>query len=294
MSRGTRSKKPPEPPRPYVDLHLHSYYSDGSDAPAQVVARAKALGIRALSLTDHDTTGGLREAREAAEAAEIHFLNGVELSCRLDDISVHVLGYGFDPEHAPLQELLAWLSDARARRMERILHQLNAHAIEISLADLGAEESGQTLTRMHVARVLRERGMARTVQGAFDHYLNPGAPGWVPSEAASIADGIAAIQGAGGLAFLAHPYLTRRLRQRIDEVVAHSFDGVEAYHTSHSRDAVQRLRILALDRGLLVSGGSDCHGMAKGKPEMGGVKTPLACWQTIMQELERRRGAAPE
>lgn len=288
VSRGTRVKRAQEPPRPYVDMHLHSNYSDGSDSPAQVVARAHALGIRGISLTDHDTTGGLAEARTAAEAAGIAFVSGVELSCRLEDISVHVLGYGFDASHAQLQELLAWLSDARARRMDRILSQLSAHGVEISLDELGGEGVGQTLTRMHVARVLRERGLARTVQGAFDQFLNPGAPGWVPSEAATIEQGIAAIKSAGGVAVLAHPYLTRRVRQRLDEVLAHDFDGIEAYHTSHSRDALQRLRILAHDRGLLVSGGSDCHGMAKGKPEMGGVKTPLSYWEKLMQAIERR------
>lgn len=288
MGRGTRNKKLPEAPRPYVDLHLHSYYSDGSDSPTRVVERAQALKMHALSLTDHDTTGGLAEARAAAEEAGIHFLVGVELSCRLDDMSVHVLGYGFDPEHAELQALLARLSGARQHRMEQILARLAAHGLEIHLDELGGSGAGQTLTRMHLARVLHERGHVRSVQGAFDHYLNPGAPGWVPSEAAEISEGIEVLHAAGGLAFLAHPYLTRRVKRSIDQLMEFPFDGVEAYHISHARDAVQRLRILALDRKLLVSGGSDCHGMAKGKPEMGGVKTPVAYWDAIQQALAKR------
>lgn len=276
------------PARPYIDLHLHTHYSDGSDSPALVIERAAALGIRAVAITDHDTIDALPEGRAAADAAGVGFLNGVEISSRFEDMGVHLLAYGFDEQSPTLRAMLARLTEGRARRAAEILDRLAAAGIAITREELGGLEAGGALTRMHIARILRERGQVRTVQAAFDHFLNPGRPGWVPAESVPVAEAIETVRGAGGLIFVAHPHLTRRLKRSLDALLEHSFDGIEAFHSAHSREGTRALRILAHDRGLLVSGGSDCHGNAKGKPEMGGVKTPLSCWEAIQQRLGGR------
>jgi 3',5'-nucleoside bisphosphate phosphatase len=280
-----KPQAPATPRAPFIDLHLHSHCSDGSDSPARVVERAHALGIQALSLTDHDTTGGLAEARAAANTLGIAFVSGVEVSCRHDDMVVHVLAYGFDPGNAPLQSLLCGLAEGRAARTRAILARLVEHGIEINIDDLRAPNGAHALTRMHIARLLCERGVTRTVQLAFDQFLNPGRPAWVPGTASPIDKAIDLIHAAGGVAILAHPYLNRRVKRSMDALLEYPFDGVEAWHSSHSRDAVQRLRILALDRKILATGGSDCHGSAKGKPEMGNVRTPLSCWEALRGRL---------
>lgn len=282
--------RPVLPAKPYVDLHLHSHYSDGSDSPSRVVERAQALGIHAIALTDHDTIDGLPEARAAAEAAGIAFLNGVEVSCRFEDMGVHLLAYGFNPADAPLVGMLRELSSSRADRAVRILERLAEAGIQIHREELGELEEGGALTRMHIARILRERGYVRTVQGAFDQYLNPGRPAWIPSESVPVAEAIATVHNAGGLIFVAHPHLTRRLKRRMDALLEHPFDGIEAYHSSHSREGIRVLKLLAHERDLLVSGGSDCHGLAKGKTEMGNVKTPLSYWDALQARLRENTG----
>jgi hypothetical protein len=276
---------PATPRAPFIDLHLHSHCSDGSDSPTRVVERAHALGIQALSLTDHDTTGGMAEARAAADAVGMAFVSGVEVSCRHEDLIVHVLAYGFDTDNAPLQALLNGLAEGRAARTRAILVRLAEQGIEIRIDDLHAPSGAHALTRMHIARLLCERGVTRTVQLAFDQFLNPGRPAWVPGTASPVDKAIELIHGAGGVAVMAHPYLNRRVKRSMDTLLEYPFDGIEASHSSHSRDAVQRLRILAMDRMLLATGGSDCHGTAKGKPEMGNVRTPMSCWQSLRERL---------
>jgi len=280
MRRATGAPAPP-----YIDLHLHTHYSDGSDSPARVVERAAALGIQAIALTDHDTIDALPEGRAAADAAGIGFLSGVEISSRFEDMGVHLLAYGFDEQSPALRTMLTGLAQGRARRANEILERLATAGITITREELGGLEEGGALTRMHIARILRERGQVRTVQAAFDHFLNPGRPGWVPAESVPVTEAIATVRGAGGQIFVAHPHLTRRIKRSLEALLEHPFDGIEVYHSAHSREGTRTLRILAHDRGLLVSGGSDCHGNAKGKPEMGGVKTPLSCWEAIQQRL---------
>jgi predicted metal-dependent phosphoesterase TrpH len=281
----------PQTRRPYIDLHLHSYYSDGSDAPAEIVRRAAALGIAALSLTDHDTTAGLEEMRGAAEEAGTGFVNGVEVSCRHAglDLGLHILGYGFDPCHAALSELIQGLARGRADRVRQILQKLADAGIVLPLLQHPDAEDAGALTRMHVARALHEAGHVRTVQRAFDQFLNPGGIAWTPQAAAPIEEAIEAIHAAGGVAAIAHPCLTKRLSKSLDELLKLPFDGIEVYHSSHTRADTQRLRILAHERGLLPLGGSDCHGMVKGKREMGGVKTPFSCWEALQERLAKRQ-----
>jgi len=267
----------------HVDLHLHSSHSDGSDAPAEVARRAAALGLKAIALTDHDTLSGVAEATAAARELGMACLSAVEASCGLDHVEVHVLAYGVEPGGSPLEEKLRGLRAIRSERAARIIEKLHANGIALEFST-----DAPAVTRMHLAGALVQQGYASAPQDAFDRYLNPGRPAWVPKENLPVAEGIEAIQASGGVAVLAHPNLSKRLRAKLDTLLRLPFVGIECYHISHTPETTRELLGIAASRGLLATGGSDCHGTIKRRsPEMGKVLTPYACYEQLMERLAR-------
>ena len=276
----------------WADLHLHSNCSDGGDPPERVMARAAELGIIAAALTDHDTVAGLAAARAAAETAGVAFLNGVEISASFETQEIHILGLGIEMNAPVLARLLAVSHEGRLARIDDIIERLDRFGVA-SRSALQAQLGGAGLSgRMHVAVALKGMGKAATVQKAFERFLNRGGPGYVPKSLPTALDAIDAIHGANGLAFVAHPGLGHTLRRRLGALLELPFDGIEAWHVSHTPAMTSSLRALALDRGLLVTGGSDCHGDIKGeKPTMGRVKAPHACYERIVEALAARNRA---
>lgn len=272
----------------YADLHLHSNHSDGSDAPARVTQRAAAAGMYAMALTDHDTLSGIPEARAESGRQGIALLSGVEISARFERREVHVMGLGVREDCAALSERLGTLQRARRERVDRMVDQLRAAGIPLDAERIRARTQGIAPGRMHVAVELRDQGTTRSTQEGFDRFLNFGCPGYVPKEMMSVEEALELIHAAGGLAFVGHPGLSKSLRQMLPKLLAFPFDGIEAYHISHSPGRTDEFLQLARGRGLLVSGGSDCHGAAKGAPEMGKVRMPYAHYEAICAALEQK------
>ncbi|MBX3178032.1 MAG: PHP domain-containing protein [Candidatus Hydrogenedentes bacterium] len=270
---------------PFVDLHLHSTCSDGSDPPETVAARAKAAGAVAIALTDHDTMAGVPAARAAAEALGLGYISGVEISAGFEGREIHVIGLGLDHEDTGLVSALEALRAARDSRGRLILARLAELGVGLPAFEIGPVDSGSALGRMHIAQAMAERGYVKQVQEAFDRYLNPGRPAFVPKETIPLAASIDLIHGAGGLAFLAHPGLGNWVRKALPALLAFPFDGIEAYHVSHSPGRTEGFLALARERGLLVTGGSDCHGTIKGKALLGSVQTPERVFAAIMARL---------
>ena len=279
-------------PRPdedgaWVDLHLHSSCSDGADPPEQVVARARAFEISAIALTDHDTIAGVERARNAAEAIGLGFLPGVEISAEFKGREIHVVGLGVDVASPVLGDLLHVLSEMRRRRLTAILDALQRMNLSLDVEQVLDSNIHVQPGRMHVAKALRHMGAATSVQNAFDRYLNPGCPAHVPKQLPPAEEVIAATHQARGLAFLAHPGLGRWSPGRVNALLALPFDGIEAWHVSHTPDMVRQFSAMAGKRSLLVAGGSDCHGGIKGEaPTMGRVKVPHDCYATIVKRLK--------
>jgi len=256
------------------DLHCHSTASDGVLSPAQVVQRAAANGVSVLALTDHDELAGLAAAAEAARAAGIRLVPGVEVSITWSDISIHIVGLGVDPENPTLASNLDCVRSSRGRRAERIAAEFDGLGIEGSLEGAYAHaENPKAIGRAHFARFLVERGIAPDVATAFRRYLARGKPGYVPHQWADLADAVAWIRASGGRAVVAHPgrYKLPRaeLRRFFGEFKAAGGEGIEVVTGSHSPEQYGEFARLAREFGFLASRGSDFHGPAESIADLG-------------------------
>lgn len=245
------------------DLHSHSYYSDGTLAPAELVAQAHAAGVEALALTDHDVTDGLAEATDAARRVGLHLISGAELSVTWEGQTLHVVALAIDPAHTGLQAGLAELRARRDVRAEEMARRLARHGIDV-YDDVRARARGRILSRTHFAHALVERRHARDLRHAFRQFLRRGAPGYVPCEWAPMSEAIGWIRAAGGHAVLAHParykLTSGKLARLLAEFKESGGEAIEVVSGSHSRDDAFRFGALAEKFALFASCGSDYHG----------------------------------
>lgn len=274
-------------PEGYADLHLHTHYSDGADPPATVVERARALGFAGIAITDHDTVAGINEAAAAAADSKMAFLPGVEISATYGQIEIHVVGLGIHPGDAVLLEALHTVQEARQHRADRIIGRLNTLGVTITRDEVERVAGGASaLGRMHIARALHERGDSKTVQDAFFRYIGRTGKAFIPKRSLSCNKAIDLIHSAGGVAILGHPGVGTTVRHILARLFTLPFDGIEAYHSQHTPGEVTQYLEIARERQLLVSGGSDCHGVKEdGSFEMGKVRIPMRYFEGIQAAL---------
>ncbi len=257
------------------DLHSHSTASDGTLTPAALVAHAAAQGVDVMALTDHDTTAGLDEARDAARQHGIELVPGVEISVTWMRRTIHVVGLGIDPGHGPLQAGLAKLREFRDWRAREIGERLQAAGIDGAWEGACALSGGGLVGRTHFARFLVARGHARNMREVFRRFLVRNRPGHVAGQWATLEQAVGWITGAGGQAVIAHPArygLTRtRLLTLIGEFRECGGEAIEVVSGSHSPDEVSVMARHARDTGLLGSAGSDYHGPENPWIEMGRI-----------------------
>ena len=243
-----------------IDLHLHTTASDGLLAPAALVARAAQCGLRTISVTDHDTFAGLREAGEAARHYRLRLVNGVEITAIEEGRDVHLLAYFIDPSsHAVAGFLDAQRAD-RVRRVKEIAERLASLGLGIDSDRLLASTPDRhSIGRPQIADALVAAGHARDRDDAFDRLLGDGSPAFVPRRGSSPEAVIGLVREAGGVVSMAHPGLTR-MDQIIPRLAAAGLASLEVRHSDHDEPTEQRYRALAAGHGLAVSGGSDFHG----------------------------------
>ncbi len=246
-----------------VDLHVHTNASDGLLAPGDLVRAVRAAQVEVFSVTDHDTVDALDEARRAAEAAGLTLVNGVELSAYWRAVEFHILGYFLDPAHAALRAFLDTTREARRTRLHAMLNRLHAMGMQIPPEEVLARARNGNVGRPHLARALVERGFVGSADEAFDRYLGTDRPAYVPRPDVSVGDAIPVIREAGGIASLAHPGLHDR-DDAIPDLRAAGLAAIEVYHPKHAFGRARRYRRLAQEHGLLVTGGSDFHGINEG------------------------------
>ena len=258
----------------YIDLHAHSDCSDGVDTPEELVARARAAGLHALAITDHDAVDGVERARRVSPG-DLEIVSGVELSAREGASDVHVLGYCFDPANP---ELLSYLETFRSNRLSRaksIVRKLNDLGVTLELESVFAHtrDAKTSIGRPHIARALVESHQVDSMQDAFTKYLGNHAPAYVPKMLFTVGNAIRIIHDAGGVAVLAHPGSLRR-DELIPGFIESGLDGLEVIHPDHSSTVRRYYGQLASKNRLVTTGGSDYHGPRPDRCGLGGMKVP--------------------
>ncbi|AVX20558.1 hypothetical protein SAMN02745885_00248 [Carboxydocella sporoproducens DSM 16521] len=242
-----------------ADLHLHSTASDGTLSPEEIVAEAAALGLTTIAITDHDTMDGINSALIAGKKHNVKVIPGIEINTEWKGLEVHILGYYPDMFHPQFADMLLTLQAARRERVIKTIEKLQRNGIDIDISDILAEAGGRCLGRPHIARALIKKGYASTQREAFELYIGPEAPAYVPRFKLSPEQAISIIIQAGGVPVLAHPGVLAR-DDIIYYLLKHGLMGVEVFHPDHNARQIQIYLKIARKLDLLITGGSDCHG----------------------------------
>lgn len=252
----------------YVDLHLHTTASDGVKRPSEMVKYAKEKGLQAISITDHDTIEGLEEGLAEGEKIGFEVIPGIEISAEHSPGSMHLLGYFIDIHCPSLNERLRYLQKARGERNPKMIEKLNRLGVNITYEEVVRASGGGQVGRPHFAQVLIEKGYVRNFQEAFERYLRKGAPAYVDKLRFTPGEAIHFIKEAGGVAVLGHPNTLGlngygELESLLIHLIKEGLKGIEVYYPEHSPAEVIQYKGLAEKYGLVMTGGTDYHGLEK-------------------------------
>lgn len=242
-----------------VDLHIHTTCSDGRMSPTEAVDLADERKLAALSITDHDTFKGYTEAKDHADEIGIELIPGVEITSQFEDKEAHLLAYYFDPESEPFAHFLMTQRTARRERIKGIIKTLNDKGVDVNYQEVRAEANGANIGRPHLAKVLIQKGYARSIQDAFIRYLSNEKLGGINSSYPDYKEVIRMVKEAGGAVILAHPGRLYTMEE-VDRFIASGIDGLECIHPSHNFELQKKFTKKAELNALLMSGGSDYHG----------------------------------
>lgn len=271
-----------------ADLHLHTYFSDGTFSPEELVRRAREKGLSIIALTDHDTVEGCARTEAACGFEGLEFIPGAELTADCAGVEVHILGYWLDSEDGVLLAALAKFQKVRQDRIVEMVARLNSAGVPLTLEAVTRVAGCNSPGRPHVARALVTAGLAVDFDAAFERFLKKGRVAFVPKARMDVTTAVNLIHAAGGVAVLAHPGLYRN-DGLIPQIAAAGLDGLECWHTKHSNSQSAQYAALATKMNLVATGGSDCHGMAKDHPLVGSVRLPAV--QVALLSARRKRPA---
>ena len=258
-----------------ADLHNHSYYSDGVLSPSEVVRLASKAGCDLFSLTDHDTTDGIAEAKLEADKVGLNLINGVEISAFWQNMAIHIIGLGVDINNDELQTGLERNQELRKNRAEKIALSLWRSGINDALEKAQSISGGHMLTRTHFAQMLIQEGYCKDMKSVFRRYLTGKKPGGVRVEWKDFDEVINWIQSAGGKAFIAHPFRYRMTHTKIKNMIKDfkdaSGDGFEVVNANSSEEEISLGNQWSEDFDLLASCGSDFHGWPNQRVQIGNL-----------------------
>jgi predicted metal-dependent phosphoesterase TrpH len=275
----------------FADLHLHTSFSDGTYSPEQLVEQAVRQDLHVLALTDHDTVEGCLPTARACEAVGIEFIAGTELTAEQDGHEIHILGYELDLTNSKLLSEIGKFQFVRQNRIREMVQRLNEINVPLQADEVFALANCRAPGRPHVARALVQAGLVGTLDEAFERFLKKNRPAWVPKFKMSASDATELIHQSGGVAVMAHPGLNRT-DEIIPAMVESGLDGIECFHTKHSAAASEHYLQIARRFNLLVTGGSDCHGLSKGRPLIGSVRLPYVHVEKLRAKAAERKAAA--
>lgn len=245
----------------YADLHIHSSYSDGNLSPEEIVELAKNQGVKYISITDHDTIASQYITKDQSQ--EVYTIPGIEFSTEYRDLEIHILGYFIDIHNKGLIDTVNKLKEARIERTKEILRRLEKDNIYIGIDELNVDKSS-TMGRGHIANAIVSKGYAENFKEAFNNYLIKGKLAYVKGEKLTYKKTLEVINEAGGMAVLAHPgkiYRSIEVENIVRELKCYGLKGLEVYHPSHSKEQINNFYNLSKKNKLLITGGSDFHGL---------------------------------
>ena len=274
-----------------IDLHLHTTHSDGSFSTRDVMAFAKQAGLTALAITDHDIVEGIAEATAIGAELGIEVVPGVEISSRLGESELHILGYFLNWTDPLLAQRLSTLRDSRHTRNPKIVQRLNELGIPMTYEEVRALAGTESVGRPHIARLLMEKKFVTSAKEAFDRYLANGRPAFVDRELPEPAEAVRWIREAGGVPVLAHPTWVRTsadgLRTLVRELKVAGLGGIEVHYSTHTPSQTTEYLELAKQCDLLVTGGSDFHGVTKPDIEVGIGRGQLKVSEKLLDPLRK-------
>lgn len=278
----------------YVDLHLHTTASDGVKRPSEMVRYAKGKGLQAIAITDHDTIEGLEEGLAEGEKIGFEVIPGIEISAEHSPGSMHLLGYFIDIHCPSLNERLQYLQKARGERNPKMIEKLNRLGVNITYEEVVKASGGGQVGRPHFAQVLMDKGYVRNFQEAFDRYLKKGASAYVDKLRFTPAEAIHFINEAGGVAVLGHPNTLGlngyvELEHLLLSLVKEGLKGIEVYYPEHSSSEVIQYKGLAEKYDLVMTGGTDYHGIEKEGLDVGVGRGEMRLPYSMVEALQAIR-----
>ena len=259
--------------RTMIDLHCHSYFSDGALSPKALLHKALESELRIFALTDHDTTEGLSFLQEEAKGHDIQIINGIELSVRFKKYDLHILGLKINPEDPGLRAIIAKQNDSRIKRAHDIAHRLSSFGVSDAYQKACTLAGHERVGRAHFAQILIAAGIVKDMKTAFKRFLGAGRPAYVPTDWVGLDEAVSGIIEAGGQAVIAHPLKYGLTRTKLHELI-HAFKkaggvGMEVVSGAASDAQVKELAGLCQRFKLLASSGSDYHGDALSYTKLG-------------------------
>ena len=271
----------------YADLHVHTFYSDSTFSPEEVVSCAREKGLAAIAICDHDTVDGIDPCMAIGPGYGVEIIPGIEMSVEKMDAEIHVLGYFIDWKQDWLRKKLKEIQDSRVERLFVIIEKLKAVGIKIDAEEVFriAVNKG-SVGRLHIAKAMLNSGAIKSLREAFDKYIGFAKPCYVPYSNLSPKETMELILKAGGVPVIAHPDLIGN-DEYIGEFIDHGLRGLEVYHTDHKPHISKRYEAMAKELGLIMTGGSECHGMGKDRVLMGTVRLPYELVEKLKEEANK-------
>jgi predicted metal-dependent phosphoesterase TrpH len=273
-----------------VDLHVHSTASDGKLSPEDIIGKAAELGLKVISLTDHDSVEGIIPALKAAEAfPHLIFIPGVEISTDMPDGEAHVLGYFIDYTSRELESTLERFRNSREGRARGMIARLNDMGIDIDWQRVQEIAGDGSMGRPHIAQAMLEKGYIASFEEAFKEYIGHGGPAYVEREKMTPEEAVALILRSGGLPVLAHPFTVKEPEALVIKLKAGGLLGIEAYYKDNTPEETEATLDLAKRYGLIATGGSDFHGIADSNDAMlGSVAVPIEAAEQLIALADKR------
>jgi len=258
----------------FVDLHVHTCFSDSTFSPQEVVLTAQEKGLRAIAITDHDCIDGISPCIRAAKNKPLEIIPGIELAVEVNNLEIHIIGLFIDYKAAWFIEKLKEIRGSRESRMRKMVKKLNDLGVDIKEQDVFVLKHDRgSVGRLHLARALLQKKAVGSIKEAFGRYIGENKPCYVKRMIVSPQESIRMIKKLGGIPILAHPGM-QATDEFIPELIGYGLMGIEVYHTNHTEQISEHYRKLAKKYNLVLSGGSDCHGIGKGYPLIGKAKVP--------------------